>query len=77
MGLIDVFVRRPVLTVVLVLIALVLGVVSYSELGLRRFPEFEFPFATIVHLLSRRQPGRDRDGHHEAYRGRRQLHLGH
>ena len=48
MGLIDVFVRRPVLTVVLVLIALVLGVVSYSELGLRRFPEFEFPFATIV-----------------------------
>ena len=48
MGFIDVFVRRPVLTTVLVLVALVLGAVSYSELGLRRFPQIEFPFATIV-----------------------------
>jgi len=51
MGLIEVFVRRRVLTTVLVLMAVILGAVSYSKLGLRRFPNVDFPFATITTVL--------------------------
>lgn len=36
------------MTIVLVLMAVILGAVSYTTLGLRRFPEIDFPFATVV-----------------------------
>lgn len=45
---IEALVRRRVLTTVLVLIAVILGAVSYAAIGLRRFPDIEFPFATVV-----------------------------
>ena len=45
---IETFVRRHVLTTVLVLIAIILGVLSYSGLGVRRFPKIDFPVVTIT-----------------------------
>jgi len=52
-GLIEKLIRRRVLTTVLVLIALILGILSYFGLNLRRFPEINFPVATV----STRYPG--------------------
>ncbi len=48
MGIIEALVRRRVLTTVLVLIAVILGGLSYVGLGLRRFPDIEFPVATVI-----------------------------
>lgn len=48
MGLIELFIRRRVMTTVLVLIAAIIGIQSYFDLGLRRFPDIEFPFATVT-----------------------------
>ncbi len=48
MGLIELFVRRRVLTTVLVLIAIILGILSYVGLGMRRFPEIDFPVVTVI-----------------------------
>ncbi len=48
MGLIETLIRRRVLTTVLVLIAVIVGALSYVEMGLRRFPDIEFPFATVT-----------------------------
>ncbi len=45
---IEMFVRRHVLTTVLVLIAIILGVLSYTGLGVRRFPKIEFPVVTVT-----------------------------
>jgi HAE1 family hydrophobic/amphiphilic exporter-1 len=47
-GILEQLVRRHVLTTVLVLIAVILGALSYAGLGLRRFPEIDFPMATVV-----------------------------
>ncbi len=51
MGIIGVLVRRRVLVTVLVLIAVILGAISYASLGLRRFPDIDFPFATISTVM--------------------------
>ncbi len=48
MRLVEALIRRRVLTTVLVLIAIILGLLSYAGLGLRRFPEIEFPVATVM-----------------------------
>ncbi|MFW6189651.1 MAG: efflux RND transporter permease subunit [Planctomycetota bacterium] len=48
MGIIETFVRRRVLTTVLVLIAIILGILSYVRLGVRRFPSVEFPVVTVI-----------------------------
>ncbi len=45
---IEMFVRRHVLTTVLVLIAIILGVLSYTGLGVRRFPKIDFPVVTVT-----------------------------
>jgi len=48
MGILETVIRRRVLTSVVVLIALILGGLSYSSLGLRAMPEIEFPMVTIT-----------------------------
>jgi len=45
---IEILVRRRVLTTVLVLIALIVGSLSYGGLGLRRFPKVDFPVVTVI-----------------------------
>jgi HAE1 family hydrophobic/amphiphilic exporter-1 len=56
MGIIETFTRRRVLTTVLVLIAVVLGVLAYRGLGVRRFPPMEFPVVTVVTRYSGASP---------------------
>ena len=53
---IETFVRRRVLTTVLVLIAVILGALSYGGLGVRRFPEIEFPFVTVYTVYQGASP---------------------
>jgi HAE1 family hydrophobic/amphiphilic exporter-1 len=53
---IEMFIRRRVLTTVLVLIAAILGVLSYVGLGVRRFPEIEFPFVTVFTVYEGASP---------------------
>jgi HAE1 family hydrophobic/amphiphilic exporter-1 len=50
------FIRRHVMTTVLVLIAVILGVLSYLMMGLRRFPDVEFPMVTVTTLYSGGSP---------------------
>jgi len=53
---IEILVRRRVLTTVLVLIAVILGVLAYVGLGVRRFPQIEFPFITVVTVYQGASP---------------------
>ncbi|MHC4479917.1 MAG: efflux RND transporter permease subunit [Planctomycetota bacterium] len=53
---IESFIRRRVLTTVLVLIAVILGGLSYAGLGVRRFPEIEFPFITVATVYEGASP---------------------
>jgi hydrophobic/amphiphilic exporter-1 (mainly G- bacteria), HAE1 family len=43
----EICVRRPVFTWVLILSLVVIGLFSFSRLGVDRFPKIEFPFVTI------------------------------
>ncbi len=56
MSVFELFVRRRVFTSVLVLIAVILGGLSYAGLGLRRFPEIEFPMVSVVTRYPGGQP---------------------
>ena len=47
MKLFEFFVKRRVLTTVIALIAVILGGLSYWSMGLRRFPDIEFPMVTV------------------------------
>ncbi len=47
MNLSELCIRRPVFTWVLVLIPVVLGIVSYFELGVDTFPKVDFPVISI------------------------------
>jgi len=47
MGFFGLFIRRRVLTTVLVLMAVIVGGLALLDIGLRRMPDVEFPFATI------------------------------
>jgi len=48
MGFLNIVVKRRVLTTVLVAIVVILGALSYFTLGLRRFPEIDFPVASVT-----------------------------
>jgi HAE1 family hydrophobic/amphiphilic exporter-1 len=48
MGIIELLIRRRVLTTVLTLIAVIMGALAYRSLGVRRFPEMEYPVVTVV-----------------------------
>src|SRR5947209_17567402 len=56
MSVYEVCVRRPVFTWVLVAIPVVLGVVSYSELGVDLFPKVDFPVVTVTAVLPGTSP---------------------
>ena len=47
----ELCVRRPVFASVLVLSLVVLGLFSYLQLGVDRFPNIDFPFVTITTRL--------------------------
>ncbi len=47
----DVCINRPVFTWVLVLIPVVLGLVSYGDLGVDLFPDVDFPVCTVTTVL--------------------------
>ncbi|MFO8008790.1 MAG: efflux RND transporter permease subunit, partial [Candidatus Brocadiia bacterium] len=51
MAFLRAIVHRRVLVTVLVLIGVILGGISYVNMGLRRFPDIEFPFATISTVM--------------------------
>src|SRR4051812_49391306 len=47
----DICINRPVFTWVLVAIPVVLGLVSYNELGVDLFPNVDFPVCTVTTVL--------------------------
>jgi HAE1 family hydrophobic/amphiphilic exporter-1 len=47
----DLCIKRPVFTWVLVMIPVVLGLVSYNELGVDLFPNVDFPVCTVTTVL--------------------------
>jgi HAE1 family hydrophobic/amphiphilic exporter-1 len=51
MTLSDICINRPVFTWVLVAIPVVLGLVSYGELGVDLFPDVDFPVCTVTTVL--------------------------
>ena len=51
MSISDICIKRPVFTWVLVAIPVVLGIVSYSRLGVDLFPNVDFPVCTITTVL--------------------------
>ncbi len=51
MTLSDICINRPVFTWVLVAIPVVLGLVSYNELGVDLFPNVDFPVCTVTTVL--------------------------
>ncbi len=53
---IEALIRRRVLTTVLVLIAVILGALAYMGLGVRRFPQIEFPMMTVVTVYEGASP---------------------
>ncbi|MFW6413867.1 MAG: efflux RND transporter permease subunit [Verrucomicrobiota bacterium] len=57
MGFFELFVRRRVMTTVVVLIAVIVGALAYWSMGLRRFPDIEFPVVTISTDYSGGTPG--------------------
>ena len=51
MSLSDICIRRPVFTWVLVAVPVVLGVVSYFDLGVDLFPKVDFPVISVSAAL--------------------------
>ncbi|MEI7892054.1 MAG: efflux RND transporter permease subunit [Myxococcales bacterium] len=49
-------VRRPVFATVLILVLTVVGLFSYFELGVDRFPKIDFPFVTVTTVLAGSAP---------------------
>ena len=52
MSISDICIKRPVFTWVLVAIPVVLGIVSYSRLGVDLFPNVDFPVCTVTTVLN-------------------------
>ncbi len=48
MNLVDISVRKPVTVTMIILIMVVLGVVSFTRLGLDFFPDLEFPEVSVI-----------------------------
>ncbi len=51
MKIVDVSIRRPVFTIMMVLALSVLGIFSYVRLGVDLFPNVDFPFAVVTTTL--------------------------
>ena len=51
MRLADVCIRRPVLATMLVAALVVLGLISYRQLGVDLFPDIDFPIITVTTTL--------------------------
>ncbi len=56
MWMLEIIVRRRVTTTVIVLIAIILGLLSYVSLPVRKFPDVEFPMATVTTVYSGGSP---------------------
>jgi len=53
---IDVFIRRPILTLMTILSLVVFGVLGYARLGVDQFPEMDFPVITVAASLEGASP---------------------
>jgi HAE1 family hydrophobic/amphiphilic exporter-1 len=56
MGSYDVFIQRPILTLMLTLSLIVFGVLGYQRLGVDQFPNMEFPIVTVSAQLEGASP---------------------
>jgi len=56
MGSYDIFIRRPILTLMLTLSLIVFGVLGYQRLGVDQFPNMEFPIVTVSAQLEGASP---------------------
>lgn len=56
MSFIEVFVRRPVFSTVIILVMVVCGVAGYGQLGVDYFPNIEFPFVAVTTRLPGASP---------------------
>ncbi len=56
MNLIDICIRRPVLTLMMTLSLIVFGVLGYNRLGVDQFPRMEFPVVAVTAILEGASP---------------------
>ena len=56
MGSYDLFIRRPILTLMLTLSLIVFGVLGYQRLGVDQFPDMDFPIVTVSSQLEGASP---------------------
>jgi HAE1 family hydrophobic/amphiphilic exporter-1 len=52
----DLFIQRPVLTLMMTLSLIVFGVLGYTQLGVEQFPDMDFPVVTVTALLEGASP---------------------
>ena len=52
----DLFIQRPILTLMLTLSLIVFGVLGYGRLGVDQFPSMEFPVVTVSAQLEGASP---------------------
>ncbi len=57
MKLLDVFVRRPVLTTMITLVMVVMGLFSYQRLVVELFPRIDFPIVVVTTVYPGASPG--------------------
>ena len=53
---IDLFIRRPILTWMLILSLVVFGLLGYTRLGVDQFPKMEYPVVTVNAQLEGANP---------------------
>ncbi|CAM4435064.1 MAG: Multidrug resistance protein MdtB [Legionellaceae bacterium] len=51
MGLVSIFIKRPVLTVMLSAVLILFGLVSIERIGVDRYPKIDVPFVSIITTL--------------------------
>ena len=56
MGSYDVFIRRPILTLMLTLSLIVFGALGYQRLGVDQFPDMDFPIVTVAAQMEGASP---------------------
>ena len=56
MNFIEIFVRRPVFSTVIILVMVVCGIAGYGQLGVDFFPNIEFPFVIVTTRLPGASP---------------------
>ena len=76
MKLSDLSIKRPVFAVVMSLLLIVLGVMSFSRLTLRELPAIDPPIVSVIGRLPRRFGRGGRDPHHPGAGGRAVGHRG-